>query len=143
MNPLAIVPLFVVTAVAEIAGCYLVYLWTRDERSQQLLLGAAVSLALFAWLLSFHPNAGRAYAAYGGVYVASPVAWGWLVEKNPPDRWEGARRRGGHQRRLCVAIARLAGLAGLVEPRADRSVGSVVSGLERRSVPPRVTKVGY
>jgi small multidrug resistance family-3 protein len=88
MNPLAIVPLFVVTAVAEIAGCYLVYLWTREERSPLLLLGAAASLALFAWLLSFHPNAGRAYAAYGGVYVASAVVWGWLVEKNPPDRWD-------------------------------------------------------
>jgi small multidrug resistance family-3 protein len=88
MNPLAIIPLFVVTAIAEIAGCYLVFLWTRDERSPLLLLGAAVSLALFAWLLSFHPNAGRAYAAYGGVYVAAAVVWGWLVEKNPPDRWD-------------------------------------------------------
>jgi len=88
MNPLAIVPLFVVTAVAEIAGCYLVFLWVRHERSTLMLLGAGVSLALFAWLLSFHPNAGRAYAAYGGVYVAAAVAWGWLVEKNPPDRWD-------------------------------------------------------
>ena len=88
MNPLAIVPLFVVTAVAEIAGCYLVYLWTREQRSPMLLLGAAASLALFAWLLSFHPSAGRAYAAYGGVYVAAAVAWGWIVEKNPPDRWD-------------------------------------------------------
>lgn len=88
MSPLAIVPLFVVTAVAEIAGCYLVFLWMRHERSPLMLLGAAVSLALFAWLLSFHPNAGRAYAAYGGVYVAAAVMWGWLVEKSPPDRWD-------------------------------------------------------
>ncbi|WP_437709678.1 YnfA family protein [Sorangium sp. So ce448] len=88
MNPLVVVPLFVITAVAEIAGCYLVFLWRRGERSPLLLVGAAASLGLFAWLLSFHPSAGRAYAAYGGVYVASAVAWGWLVEKQPPDRWD-------------------------------------------------------
>ncbi len=88
MNPLAIVFLFVVTAVAEIGGCYLVFLWMREQRSPLMLAGAAVLLGLFAWLLSFHPSAGRAYAAYGGVYVAAAVAWGWLVEKQPPDRWD-------------------------------------------------------
>lgn len=88
MNPLAIVPLFAVTAVAEIVGCYLVFLWVRGDRSPLSLVGAAVSLGIFAWLLSFHPSAGRAYAAYGGVYVAAAVAWGWLVEKQPPDRWD-------------------------------------------------------
>lgn len=88
MNALTIVPLFVITAVAEIAGCYLVFLWMRHDKSPLLLLGAAVLLAVFAWLLSFHPNAGRAYAAYGGVYVAVAVAWGWLVEKSSPDRWD-------------------------------------------------------
>ncbi|WP_437979239.1 YnfA family protein [Sorangium sp. So ce295] len=88
MNPLAIVPLFVITAVAEITGCYLVFLWMRGGRSLLLLFAAAVALGLFAWLLSFHPSAGRAYAAYGGVYVASAVMWGWLVEKQLPDRWD-------------------------------------------------------
>lgn len=88
MAPLVIVPLFIVTALAEIGGCYLVYLWTRDSKTIWLLGGAAVLLAAFAWLLSFHPNAGRAYAAYGGIYVASAVAWGWLVEQKPPDRWD-------------------------------------------------------
>jgi len=88
MNPLAIVPLFAITAVAEIVGCYLVFLWVRGDRSPLLLVGAAVALGIFAWLLSFHPSAGRAYAAYGGVYVAAAVTWGWLVEKQPPDRWD-------------------------------------------------------
>jgi len=88
MNPLVIVPLFLVTAIAELAGCYLVFLWMRGERSAFLLAGAAVSLGIFAWLLTFHPNAGRAYAAYGGVYVAAAVAWGWLVDKQTPDRWD-------------------------------------------------------
>lgn len=81
-------PLFVVTALAEIGGCYLVFLWMRGGQSPLLLVGAALALGLFAWLLAFHPHAGRAYAAYGGVYVACAIAWGWLVEKQPPDRWD-------------------------------------------------------
>lgn len=88
MHPLAKVGLFAFTAVAEIVGCYLVLLWSRGGRSVALLLGAAAALGLFAWLLSFHPTAGRAYAAYGGVYVAMAVAWGWLVERIQPDRWD-------------------------------------------------------
>lgn len=82
------VPLFVLTALAEIGGCYLVFLWTRGARSMLLLAGAAALLGVFAWLLSFHPNAGRAYAAYGGVYVACAVIWGGLVEQQTPDRWD-------------------------------------------------------
>jgi small multidrug resistance family-3 protein len=88
VNPLTKIGLFVVTALAEIVGCYMVLLWTRGGRSVGLLLGAAVALAAFAWLLSFHPTAGRTYAAYGGVYVAAAVGWGWLVEGLPPDRWD-------------------------------------------------------
>jgi small multidrug resistance family-3 protein len=88
MSQLAIFAMFVITAIAEIAGCYLVFLWMRGDRSPLLLVGAAVALGAFAWLLSFHPNAGRAYAAYGGVYVAVAVVWGWLVEKQSPDRWD-------------------------------------------------------
>ena len=67
--------LFVATAVAEIVGCYLPYLWLRKDGS--------------AWLLSLHPAAaGRVYAAYGGVYVAVAILWLWLVEGHPPDRWD-------------------------------------------------------
>ena len=88
MNPLAKVGLFAATAVAELGGCYLVFLWSRGGRSLALLGAAAVALGVFAWLLSFHPTAGRAYAAYGGVYVAVAVAWGWLVERIQPDRWD-------------------------------------------------------
>ena len=88
MHPLTTLALFVVTAAAEIGGCYLVYLWTRGGRSTLYLVGAALALGVFAWLLSFHPNAGRAYAAYGGVYVACAVLWGWLVDGQRPDRWD-------------------------------------------------------
>lgn len=88
MTPLVVVPLFVITAVAEIAGCYFVFLWMRGNRSALLLAAAAAALGIFAWLLSFHPSAGRAYAAYGGVYVATAVVWGWAVERQPVDRWD-------------------------------------------------------
>ena len=77
--------LFVATAVAEIVGCYLPYLWLREGRSAWLLLPAAVSLAAFAWLLSLHPTAaGRVYAAYGGVYIGVAILWLWAVDKVAP-----------------------------------------------------------
>ncbi|HHL2489519.1 TPA: YnfA family protein, partial [Yersinia enterocolitica] len=68
--------LFFVTALAEIIGCFLPYLWLRKGASMWLLLPAAASLALFVWLLTLHPAAsGRVYAAYGGVYVATALIW--------------------------------------------------------------------
>lgn len=81
--------LFVLTAIAEIIGCYLPYLWLRHNKSAWLLLPGGLSLAAFAWLLSLHPTqAGRTYAAYGGVYVAAAVFWLWLVDGVRPDRWD-------------------------------------------------------
>lgn len=81
--------LFIATAVAEILGCYLPYLWLRKEGSIWLLAPASVSLAAFAWLLSLHPTgAGRTYAAYGGIYVASAVFWAWKVEGVQIDKWD-------------------------------------------------------
>lgn len=74
MEPLKTLALFVVTAVAEIVGCYLPYLWLKQGKTIWLLVPAAASLALFAWLLSLHPTAsGRVYAAYGGVYIGVAV----------------------------------------------------------------------
>lgn len=81
--------LFLVTAVAEIVGCYLPYLWLKQGKSAWLLLPAALSLALFAWLLSLHPTAaGRVYAAYGGVYIFVAILWLWLVDGIQPTRWD-------------------------------------------------------
>ncbi|MCX7072395.1 MAG: YnfA family protein [Gammaproteobacteria bacterium] len=77
--------LFVLTALAEIVGCYLPYLWLRQGRSAWLLVPAAFSLAAFAWLLSLHPAAaGRVYAAYGGVYIGVALAWLWIVDAVRP-----------------------------------------------------------
>ena len=81
--------LFVLTALAEIVGCYLPYLWLRKGHSAWLLAPAAASLALFAWLLTLHPTAsGRVYAAYGGVYVCVALLWLWRVDGVAPTRWD-------------------------------------------------------
>jgi small multidrug resistance family-3 protein len=73
--------LFALTALAEIVGCYLPWLVLKAGKSAWLLLPAAVSLALFAWLLTLHPSAaGRTYAAYGGMYIAVALAWLRIVD---------------------------------------------------------------
>jgi small multidrug resistance family-3 protein len=83
--------LYLFTALAEIVGCYLPYLWLKQGRSAWLLLPAAVSLALFAWLLTLHDAAsGRVYAAYGGMYIAAAIAWLWLVDGIRPSAWDVA-----------------------------------------------------
>ncbi|MEH6472967.1 MAG: YnfA family protein [Halopseudomonas sp.] len=77
--------LFIITAIAEIVGCYLPYLWLKQDRSVLLLVPAALSLAAFAWLLTLHPHAaGRVYAAYGGVYISVALMWLWAVDSVRP-----------------------------------------------------------
>jgi len=81
--------LFAVTAVAEIVGCYLPWLVLKQGRTPWLLLPAAASLSLFAWLLSLHPTAaGRTYAAYGGMYIAVALGWLYLVDGVRLTRWD-------------------------------------------------------
>jgi small multidrug resistance family-3 protein len=82
--------LYPLTALAEISGCYAVFLWLRHHKSAWWLVAAAAALGLFAWLLTLHPltNAGRVYAAYGGVYIAASLCWLWLAEGQRPDRWD-------------------------------------------------------
>ncbi len=73
--------LFIATALAEIVGCFLPYVWLRKGGAVWLLLPAAASLVLFVWLLSLHPVAsGRVYAAYGGVYVTTALIWLRVVD---------------------------------------------------------------
>lgn len=81
--------LFAVTAVAEIVGCYLPWLVIKQDKPTWLLIPAAVSLALFAWLLTLHPSAaGRTYAAYGGMYIAVALVWLHFVEGVALTRWD-------------------------------------------------------
>lgn len=81
--------LFSVTAIAEIVGCYLPYLWLQGRAGAWVLLPAALSLVVFVWLLNLHPSAaGRTYAAYGCIYVATALLWLWVVDGIRPDRWD-------------------------------------------------------
>jgi len=81
--------LFLVTEISEIVGCYFPYLWLRKDKSVWLLVPAALSLMLFAWLLSLHPTAaGRVYAAYGGVYIFVAILWLWFVDGIHPTAWD-------------------------------------------------------
>jgi small multidrug resistance family-3 protein len=77
-------------ALAEIAGCFAFWGWLRLGKPVWWLLPGMVSLALFAWLLAQvdASAAGRAYAAYGGVYIAASLVWLWAVEGVRPDRWD-------------------------------------------------------
>jgi len=83
------IALFFITALAEIIGCYLPYLWLKEDKSIWLLVPAGISLALFVWLLSLHPTAaGRVYAAYGGVYITVALMWLWSVDGIRPSGWD-------------------------------------------------------
>ena len=77
--------LFTATAVAELLGCYLPLLWLSGKGPAWLLLPAALSLAIFVWLLTLHPGAsGRIYATYGAVYISTAVLWLYLVDGVAP-----------------------------------------------------------
>ncbi|WP_134496358.1 YnfA family protein [Microvirga pakistanensis] len=101
---------YVAAALAEIAGCFSFWAWLRMARSPLWLLPGMGALALFAYLLTLAPSdaAGRAYAAYGGVYIVASILWLWAVEGARPDRWDLA---GGA---ICLAGAALI----LLGPRA-------------------------
>lgn len=89
MPVLTTLGLFLLTALAEIVGCYLVLIWAKRGASHWALVGAALSLAAFAWLLTRHPaESGRVYAAYGGVYTCSALAWLWIVDRVTPTTFD-------------------------------------------------------
>lgn len=98
--PMKSIAVFVAAAVAEIAGCYGFWLWIKQDKAE-LILPAVLSLGLFAWLLTNVDSAfaGRAYAAYGGIYVVGSLLWLWRVEGMRPDRWDLAGAA------LCIAGA--------------------------------------
>ncbi|WP_420394620.1 YnfA family protein [Acuticoccus sp.] len=81
---------YIGAAIAEIAGCFAFWAWLRLDEPVWWILPGIASLALFAYLLTLVDSAaaGRAYAAYGGVYIASSLAWLWRIEGVKPDRWD-------------------------------------------------------
>lgn len=81
--------LYILTAFAEIVGCYLPYVWLKQNGSIWLLIPAAISLSIFAWLLTLHDAAsGRVYAAYGGIYISVAIFWLWGVDGIKPSIWD-------------------------------------------------------
>jgi len=82
--------LFVLAAACEIAGCFAFWAWARLGQSPLWLLPGLACLIAFAWLLTRVEAdfAGRAYAAYGGIYICASLAWLWLVEETRPDRFD-------------------------------------------------------
>jgi small multidrug resistance family-3 protein len=82
--------IYALAALAEIAGCFSFWAWLRLDKSPWWVAPGMVSLAIFAWLLTLvdTPAAGRAFAAYGGVYIAASLIWLWRVEGARPDRWD-------------------------------------------------------
>ncbi|MBM9594062.1 YnfA family protein [Roseitranquillus sediminis] len=92
MSAIMTLVVYASAAFAEIAGCFAVWAWMRRGASALWLFPGVLSLVAFAWLLALSPSifAGRAYAAYGGVYVAASLAWLWAVEGRRPDGWDAA-----------------------------------------------------
>jgi len=82
--------LYALAALCEIAGCFAFWAWAREGKSALWLVPGALSLALFAFLLARvdTAHAGRAFAAYGGVYIAASLLWMWAIEGARPDRWD-------------------------------------------------------
>jgi small multidrug resistance family-3 protein len=81
---------YATAAFFEIVGCFAFWAWLREGRSALWAIPGMFSLIIFAYLLTLIsvPHAGRAYAAYGGVYIGASLLWLWLVEKSVPDRWD-------------------------------------------------------
>ena len=90
MTTFAAYAIYFGAALAEIAGCFAFWAWLRNGQSPLWLVPGLAALAVFAWLLTLAPSdhAGRAYAAYGGVYIAASLLWLWLAEGQRPDGWD-------------------------------------------------------
>lgn len=84
--------IYALAALAEIAGCFAFWAWLKLDKSPLWLIPGVACLALFAWLLTLidAPVAGRAYAAYGGIYIVASLLWMWGAEGLRPDRWDMA-----------------------------------------------------
>nr|WP_205691843.1 YnfA family protein [Caulobacter sp. 602-2] len=81
---------YVLAAVCEIGGCFAFWAWLRQGRSALWTIPGVLALVAFAWLLSRveAQAAGRAFAAYGGIYILSSIVWMRTVEQVRPDRWD-------------------------------------------------------
>ncbi|WZO97697.1 YnfA family protein [Isosphaeraceae bacterium EP7] len=90
MDTLRVILWYLIAAAGEIGGCFAFWAWLRLNKSPFWVIPGVVALVAFALALTRvdTPNAGRAYAAYGGIYIVSSLAWLWAVEGVRPDRWD-------------------------------------------------------
>lgn len=81
---------YILAAFAEIAGCFSFWAWLRMDKPSWIIAPGLVSLAAFAWFLTRIESefAGRAYAAYGSIYIVASIIWLFLVENRMPDKWD-------------------------------------------------------
>ncbi|PVM82603.1 YnfA family protein [Caulobacter endophyticus] len=81
---------YVLAAICEIGGCFAFWAWLRQGRSALWTIPGVLALVAFAWLLTRveAQAAGRAFAAYGGIYILSSIVWMRTVEQVRPDRWD-------------------------------------------------------
>ena len=86
------IPAYISAALAEIAGCFAFWAWLRLGKSVWWIVPGVAALILFAYLLTLVESsaAGRAYTAYGGVYIVASLGWLWAIEGVRPDRWDMA-----------------------------------------------------
>lgn len=84
------IAMFIAAAFFEIAGCFSFWMWLRQARPWWVIVPGVLSLAIFAWCLTRVETAyaGRAYAAYGGIYIAASLVWLRGIEGIAPDRWD-------------------------------------------------------
>lgn len=90
LSPISSLFIFAMAAVAEIAGCFAFWAWLKQGHSVLFAVAGVFSLILFAYLLTLITSdfAGRAYAAYGGIYIIASLVWMWMVEGQRPDQWD-------------------------------------------------------
>jgi small multidrug resistance family-3 protein len=90
MTTLKSIMLFVVAALAEIGGAWLIWQGVREHRGLLWIGAGVIALGLYGFVATRQPDAhfGRILAAYGGIFVAGSLAWGMVVDKFRPDRWD-------------------------------------------------------
>lgn len=89
IDPFVSIALFFLAALFEIGGGYLVWLWLRENKGAVFGLLGGLTLAVYGIIPTFQPaHFGRVYAAYGGIFIASSLIWGALIDKKNPDKYE-------------------------------------------------------
>jgi small multidrug resistance family-3 protein len=83
------VGLFIIAALCEIGGAYLVWQWQRNDKPVLMALVGVIVLFLYSLIQTAQAfSFGRVFAAYGGIFIVTALCWGWIVDGHTPDRWD-------------------------------------------------------